>query len=87
MANPIRLCISQHDHDFPGEQPTLFASETEGLVLSQEEAPRARLLLLVTTSASFQPGSADAEAALGSARALLGLSPGHSWAPSPLTLL
>lgn len=86
MANPIRLRISQHGHDFPGEQPTLFGSETEGLVLSQEEAPRARLLL-VTTSASFQPGSADAEAALGSARALLGLSPGHSWAPSPLTLL
>lgn len=86
MANPIRLRISQHGHDFPGEQPTLFGSETEGLVLSQEEAPRARLLL-VTTSASFQPSSADAEAALGSARALLGLSPGHSWAPSPLTLL
>ena len=37
--------------------------------------------------ASFQADSADAEAALGSAGALLGLSSGQGWARSPLALL
>lgn len=67
--------------------PTQFGSDTGGLVLSQEEAPLARLLPLVVPSASCQPGSADAQVALGSARALLELSPRHSWAHSPLALL
>lgn len=65
--------------------PSQFGFETGGLVLSQEEAPMARLLPLAATSTSFQP--ANAQVALGSARALLGLSPRNGWAHSPLTLL
>lgn len=62
---------------------TYFGSEMGGIVLSQEEVPTGRLLPLVTISASFQPGSADAQAALGSA----GLSSGHGWAGCALTWL
>lgn len=57
-----------------------FGSETGGFARSQEEAPGARLLPLAATRASCQPASAEPRAALGSARALLGLRPGQGWA-------